>query len=445
MSPDASPGELSGKTGVRRVNNMPLYLVGAALLVFFVIMAIVASDRAAQQNKSAQSPKDKGGNTTNLANDVIGGYKDGIIPAKGLSLPPLPGAQGTAIPIVHADKLDIPPLPSSTDAAHLPAQGAPNADEGRIRTMKMQRLEEAIRARTTIAIASPRSAGSSPVSSSTHDETLARLAAMRQQIDAATTSNDPSEAYKARLSRLQGSGEGSGSQTPFQVSSNSSKNSMAQFDRTKGDRWRLDSATEAPRTPYELRAGYVIPATLISGINSDLPGQIIAQVSQNVFDTPTGKFMLIPQGSRLVGTYSSDVVYGQSRVLVAWQRIVFPDGKALDIGAMPGADGAGYAGFEDQVNNHFARLFGSAILMSIVPATVSYTQQQNQPTTTYGTQSFSGAMAESLGQQMGQATAQVISKNLKIAPTIEIRPGYRFHVMATTDLTFPKPYEPFDY
>ena len=87
---------------------------------------------------------------------------------------------------------------------------------------------------------------------------------------------------------------------------------------------------------------------MISGINSQLPGQVIGQVSQNVYDTPTGKYLLIPQGSRLVGTYSSDVVYGQERVLVAWQRIVFPDGKAMDIGAMPGADSAGYSGFPRQ-------------------------------------------------------------------------------------------------
>lgn len=127
-----------------------------------------------------------------------------------------------------------------------------------------------------------------------------------------------------------------------------------QFDvQGQGDRWRLDSRAEAPRSPYELRAGFIVPAVLISGVNSDLPGQIVAQVSQDVFDTATGKWRLIPQGSRLVGQYSSDIAYGQSRVLVAWQRIVFPDGKAMDIGSMPGADSAGYAGFRDQVNNHY--------------------------------------------------------------------------------------------
>jgi type IV secretion system protein VirB10 len=211
----------------------------------------------------------------------------------------------------------------------------------------------------------------------------------------------------------------------------------------RGDRWQLDAQVEAPGSPYELRAGFVIPATLISGVNSDLPGQITAQVSQHVYDTPTGKYLLIPQGSRLVGSYSSDVAYGQNRVLVAWQRIIFPDGKALDIGAMPGADSAGYSGFRDKVNNHYIRIFTSAVLMSGIIAGVSLSQDNNR---SYGDrQRASDALSESLGQVLGNTLAQIISKNLSIAPTIEIRPDYRFNVVVVKDLTFSKPYQSFDY
>ncbi|MBL9381143.1 hypothetical protein JNS11_29085 [Klebsiella pneumoniae] len=170
---------------------------------------------------------------------------------------------------------------------------------------------------------------------------------------------------------------------------------------------------------------------------------IMAQVSQNVYDTATGKWLLVPQGSRLVGTYSSDVAYGQERVLVAWQRIVFPDGKAMDIGAMPGADGAGYAGFKDRVNNHYWRLFSSAVLMSAVTAGVTLSQDQGQDDG--DGVSASQAMSQALGQQLGQVTAQLIARNMNIAPTIEIRPGYRFNVIVTKDMTFSKPYEAFDY
>ena len=170
----------------------------------------------------------------------------------------------------------------------------------------------------------------------------------------------------------------------------------------------------------------------------------MAQTSQDVFDTATGKHKLFPQGSRLVGTYSSEVAYGQARVLVAWQRIVFPDGKAIDIGAMPGADGAGFAGFKDQVDNHYVRIFGSALLMSAITAGVAYSQQ-NQNTGSVYAPNAQSTLSSALGQQLGQATVQMITKNMNIAPTLEIRPGYRFNILVTKDLTLSKPYEAFDY
>jgi type IV secretion system protein VirB10 len=171
----------------------------------------------------------------------------------------------------------------------------------------------------------------------------------------------------------------------------------------------------------------------------------MAQVSQSVYDTPTGKYLLIPQGSRLVGSYSSEVAYGQSRVLVGWQRIVFPDGKALDIGSMPGADSAGYSGFYDQVNNHYLRIFGSAIMMSGVVAGISLSQDNNSTSTSINQQKAGDVMSAALGQQLGQVTAEMIRKDMNISPTLEIRPGYRFNIIVTKDLTFEKPYQSFDY
>ena len=125
------------------------------------------------------------------------------------------------------------------------------------------------------------------------------------------------------------------------------------------DRWKLNTQLEAPPTPYILRTGWVIPALLLTAMESELPGTITAQVSQDVYDSGTGNYLLIPQGSRLVGEYANSIQYGQARIFVAWQRIIYPDNSALDIGAMPGADEQGEAGFNDQVNNHFIRIFGS--------------------------------------------------------------------------------------
>ena len=278
------------------------------------------------------------------------------------------------------------------------------------------------------------------------------IAAVRQQIDAALQ-EDPSAAFEARLEQIRGL-NGGGAATaaapitapaPAAPASPPGGNSIAEFAGGGGDRWQLDTSLRPPRSAYELRAGYVAPAILISGINSALPGQIVAQVSRDVYDTATGRHVLIPQGSRLVGTYSSEVNYGQSRVLIAWQRIVFPDARAVDIGAMPGADSAGYAGFQDQVNNHYFRLFGSAFLMSAITAGIAMSQDNAAGRAGGNRQRASDAMSEALGQQLGQVTAQMIARNLNIAPTIEIRPGYRFNVIVTKDLAFARPYAAFDY
>lgn len=446
MSPDASPGEATPNTGVRRVNNLPMYIVGGLMTVFLIMMVLVAADRAAQQNRQASAKDEKTGNTSMFANEIAGSQKDGIIPPEPLVVPEL-----SQVPIARPDNLDRPPTPPAS------SNSRSNDELERIRMAKLQQLEEAIKAKTGVQVTAPCSSGSTPGATinrsipATREDVLAKLAAVRQQIDA-QTSDDPTAAYRARLQQLQASGLGGetdGTTAPRLLqtaNSSANRNDIEQFsDSGQGDRWKLDAKPEAPRTPYELRAGFVVPATLISGINSELPGQIMAQIAQNVYDTPTGKYLLRPQGSRLVGAYSSDVTYGQARVLVAWQRIVFPDGKAMDIGAMPGADSAGYAGFTDQVNNHYLRLYGSALMMSAVTAGITYNQQQHQSAFGYQQPNANSALSQALGQQLGQVTAQMIAKNLNVAPTLEIRPGYRFNVIVTKDMAFSKPYQAFDY
>jgi type IV secretory pathway VirB10-like protein len=451
MAPDASPGQQS-KAGVRRVNNLPLYLIGGSMGVFLLIMASVAATRGQQQSGPAARSPEKTGNTAALAKAITGDRTDGFIPPAAPPAVPSPPASAESHPgllsIVRPENPDLPPLPPNTTLQQ-PAQSAVRAgddDAQRIRTMKLQQFDEAVKARSRLQLGARTIAASTAhggVQLSSRDETVAKLAAVRQQIDAAAAGNQ-TDAYKAHMQLLRGAADGaqvddSSTQPP---PAGAGRNDVGRFAGGEQDRWRLESQPEAPRTPYELRAGFVVPAILISGINSELPGQIMAQVSRDVYDTPRGKWKLIPQGARLVGTYASEVAYGQSRVLIAWQRIVFPDGKAMDIGAMPGADAAGYAGFKDQVNNHYWRTFSSAFLMSAVTAGIATSQPEN---TGVGRPSFSSAMGEAVGQQLGQVTAQLIAKNLNIAPTLEIRPGYRFNVIVTKDMTFTKPYQPFDY
>jgi type IV secretory pathway VirB10-like protein len=191
---------------------------------------------------------------------------------------------------------------------------------------------------------------------------------------------------------------------------------------------------EAALSKFEIRAGTVIPAVMIAGINSDLPGQILGEVRENVFDTATGRYRLIPQGSKLVGRYDSTVSYGQQRVLAVWNRVIFPDGSSLELKGMPGADAGGYSGFNDLVDEHFGRIIGAAVLSSLFAAGI----QLSQPQVTNG-QNFTPGQttAGTVGQQVGEAGQAVIQRQLNIAPTLEIRPGYLFNVMVSKDIILP--------
>ena len=210
--------------------------------------------------------------------------------------------------------------------------------------------------------------------------------------------------------------------------------------------WDLHNEVEAPRSPYMLRAGHVIPAVMIQGINSDLPGKITAQVSENIYDTATHTHLLIPQGTKLFGEYDSEVDFGQERIMEAWNRLTFPDGKVLDIGDMPGTDAAGYSGFQDKVNHHYVRIYGNALLMSAVLGGVALTQNQGQGSNQNGNgQNSNSILSQSLGQTMGQATTSLLQKNINIKPTIEVGPGYQFNVMIVKDITFKGEYQSFDY
>jgi len=212
-------------------------------------------------------------------------------------------------------------------------------------------------------------------------------------------------------------------------------------DTKDGNSGWLSRYTREPGRKFEIKTGHVLPAVMITGINSDLPGSMIAQVSQNIYDTATGKYLLFPQGAKLFGAYDSRIVYGQQRVLVAWNRVVFPDGTSVTLGAMPGTDMSGYAGFEDQVNNHYLRIFGASFLMSAITAGTSYAVDSTSNTNNDSTKTtFQDAMASALAAQMGSATLRLLEKNLNIKPTLEIRPGYQFNVVATKDIAFKAPY-----
>ncbi|RWP25666.1 TrbI/VirB10 family protein [Mesorhizobium muleiense] len=191
-------------------------------------------------------------------------------------------------------------------------------------------------------------------------------------------------------------------------------------------------ALQTPISPYQLMAGSVIAASLITGINSDLPGLVVAQVTENVHDTVTGNILLIPQGSRLIGVYDSVVAFGQKRALLVWQRILLPDGSSVEIDNLPASDTAGYAGLEDKVDFHTWQLIKGVALATLLGVGTEFSLGENES-------DLVKAIRESAQQNASRAGQRITEKNLNIQPTIIVRPGWPLRVIVHKDIVL-RPY-----
>lgn len=194
----------------------------------------------------------------------------------------------------------------------------------------------------------------------------------------------------------------------------------------------LHEALIKPSSPYQLLAGTVIPGLLLTGINSDLPGQLLGQVSQNVYDSVSGNSLLIPQGTKIVGQYDSNVVYGQQRVLIVWERLLFPNGQSISLERMQGIDMSGYAGLSDSVNNHYLRLLSGVVLSSLLSASAQIAQGRNYATFN---PSYDQLAAQGVAQNVNDVGQQITQRNLNVQPTLEVRPGFKFQVFVNKDVT----------
>ena len=192
----------------------------------------------------------------------------------------------------------------------------------------------------------------------------------------------------------------------------------------------------APVSAYVVQAGNIIPASLITGIRSDLPGQITAQVTENVYDSPTGRFLLVPQGTRLIGIYDSQVAFGQSRVLLVWTRLIMPNGRSVVLERQAGADTAGYAGLEDDVDNHWGALFKAALLSTLL----GVGSELGSTTGTGSNSDVITALRRGTSDSLNQTGQKVVQRNLDIQPTLTIRPGFPVRVIVNRDLVL-EPYK----
>jgi type IV secretion system protein VirB10 len=320
-----------------------------------------------------------------VADNLAGAPKDyGQVPKLG---PPLPGDLGR--PILEAqrrgDVAALPPIGAGPPAAPLdPAATAAEAARQRAE----QEREAARGSRLFFGSGSPGSGGGGPVGLPL-----------------------PAEAQVA---------------APAAAPQSDTGRKLAFLERASDRRTVSGERLTGLASPSILQAGSVIPAALITGIRSDLPGLVTAQVTQNVYDSPTGRILLIPQGSRLIGDYDADVAFGQSRILLAWNRLILPDGRSIVLERQPASDPRGFAGLQDGTNYHWGGVLKAALVSTLLGV---------------GSELGSGndgdlARAVRRGTQdsINRAGEQIVSRELNVRPTLTIRPGFPVRVLVTRDL-----------
>ena len=194
---------------------------------------------------------------------------------------------------------------------------------------------------------------------------------------------------------------------------------------------------QTPKSPYQLMAGTVIAAAMVTGIDSDLPGEVVAQVTEDTYDSVTGRYLLIPQGTRLIGKYDSQISYGQERVLLVWSRLIMPDGSSIVLDNLPGTDTTGYAGIEDGGDYHTWRLLKGIVLSTLLG--VGSELATNGSTQTSGQGNIIVSLRQSGDESANQAGQRIVSKDLAVQPTLTMRPGFPVRVLVNRDIVL-QPY-----
>ena len=431
FTPSTSKSSNTNKASSKRIAMFMFF--GAGALFILVTMAIMGSEQIV---RSGQPPQ-----------DVVrpASAASGIIPPISLRQPDpepedeedltvspaLAQAQQeqnypTPIPVVIPQQT-VPPVRRSVVRAYGRRQSMPFVSQTRKDT-QVQRMQAAMSQTSVSSFAS----NSNPAASTT-----------------------PLAGVDAVDASLMGSGSSGSSMMDMDMGMSSGASTVTAMTDPNG--WsRKDAFTQqslpqeysrhsvlSPRSDFEIKAGTVIPSVLISGLNSDLPGNAIAQVSENVWDTATGRFLLIPRGSRLVGTYDNQITYGQNRALVIWSRLIFPDGTSITLDNLKGADQSGYAGFKGQVNRHLNSLITSSIFVSLIGAGVELAEwKSNSSSNNDSNRNIGNVFAERVATSIGEALTQIIQREIQRQPTIKVKPGYRFMIMVQHDIIFPKVWKP---
>ena len=258
-----------------------------------------------------------------------------------------------------------------------------------------------------------------------------QLSGRRGEQPSGGTPADGTSALERALTLVPNSGMRSALDSDGVTESSSRQSSKRAFTGEASDsEIYSDAELQVPRSPYQLMAGTVIAAALITGINSDLPGQITGAVTENVFDTVSGRHLLIPQGSRLIGRYDSEVTFGQRRVLLVWTRLIRPDGSSITLDRLPGVDAAGYAGLADAVDFHWRRVFAGAAVSSLIGVGAELAS----PSLDEGRNAVVISARDSLQSSITDVGQQITQRNLDIQPTLTVRPGFPLRILVNKDI-----------
>lgn len=422
-------GASSEPPRIRRLNRLPVII---AIVVAVVFIGVIIYGLSTRGMRWADRGLDAGSNSppaSSFRDQLKAGVRDGIIGApQEVTPPPPPPIERPAE--VHPTS---PPPPAPVRNVG-PTQALEPEEAWRARLLREQE-EQYIRERQRQRMAQLQADHAAYDSPITVDIKAAQVSAARPGLNSATAGSVASPASSADLYAAALKGGLGGAVDP-----NGQTAKETFFNQDLKQVGYLPNQVVAQTSRFELKRGSVIPATLITGINSDLPGRITAQVSQSVYDSATGHFLLIPQGTKLLGKYDSKISFGQSRVLVVWTDIIFPNGSTLQIGNMAGTDAAGYGGFNDEVDNKYFQTFGSAILVALIGAGINAaTPQSNNPFSSTNSAQF--AAQQSFVETFGRFAQETISKNLNVQPTLQIRPGYQFNVLVDQDIVFPGAYQ----
>ncbi|OOO33513.1 UNVERIFIED_ORG: conjugal transfer protein TrbI [Rhizobium sophorae] len=417
------------QSGIRRINRLPIIIVIVLVIAFLGVIFYGLTSRGLFFNKDTGLETNTGTPASTFADQIKRGVTDGIIgdTEQQVTFQPTPVEKKddkTANPFSAQPEKVEERQPELEPEAAWRARLQREQQEQYLRERQRQRMAR---------LQANDAAYDAPLAIDRSKLEASAKASDQRSADTTTASSTATatmpDLYAAALKNgLMGQ----------EVDQNGQKSKEEFFNSDLKELGYLPNRVVPQQSPYELKRGSVIPATLITGINSDLPGRITAQVSQNVYDSATGHRLLIPQGAKLFGRYDSKVSFGQSRVLVVWTDLIFPNGATLQIGGMAGTDAQGYGGFNDKVNNHYWRTFGSAALIALIGTGIDASLPESSTLATQET--ASDAARRNFAESFGRVAEQTISRNLNVQPTLEIRPGYKFNVLVDQDIVLPGAY-----